>query len=426
MLPCIVTTAAGTTGIPPVQAGDRVTVQDIEGRIGVRVSAGADGISSVEIVSTRRSGAGRFLEGRPVAEALQALALLFSLCGTAQMLAGTLACEQASGIAVTAAERARRAALVAAESSQEHAARLLLDWPVLFLDSAPQIAELAAIRQAVSALREALGGGIGIGAAAQDSSVPAARAALARLRTALAHGVYGMAPGDWARIRDGEALRAWAEHALTTTARTLAAVAGGGLAELGRSAFAALPPFSPAALATVLDGDDAEQFCAAPLWNGMPCETGPLARQFRRAPVAGLVQHGGNGILARLAARLTELALLPRQIEQHLRVMERGGVPRASGRGNGAHGHSGTGIVETARGRLVHRVHLRDGIVRRYRILAPTEWNFHPHGPLARSVQSLPAGNAERLRRHVGMLVVALDPCVAYEVIIGAAGTEGA
>ena len=41
--------------------------------------------------------------------------------------------------------------------------------------------------------------------------------------------------------------------------------------------------------------------------------------------------------------------------------------------------------VETARGPLLHFARVRDGRIEDYHVLAPTEWNFHPRGLLARA-----------------------------------------
>jgi len=42
---------------------------------------------------------------------------------------------------------------------------------------------------------------------------------------------------------------------------------------------------------------------------------------------------------------------------------------------------AGLGWVQTARGLLLHRVACTaDGLIGSYRVLAPTEWNFHPGG----------------------------------------------
>jgi Ni,Fe-hydrogenase I large subunit len=74
--------------------------------------------------------------------------------------------------------------------------------------------------------------------------------------------------------------------------------------------------------------------------------------------------------------------------------------------------------VETARGLLVHRVRIAEGRVADYRIVAPTEWNFHPQGALARGLVGMGAGNAIALKRQALLAVQALDPCVACSVEI--------
>jgi Ni,Fe-hydrogenase I large subunit len=74
----------------------------------------------------------------------------------------------------------------------------------------------------------------------------------------------------------------------------------------------------------------------------------------------------------------------------------------------------GLGLVEASRGWLAHRVEIADGCIRRYQILAPTEWNFHPRGALARGlIETAPCQPHDQLAR---LLVTALDPCVPYRI----------
>jgi coenzyme F420-reducing hydrogenase alpha subunit len=79
---------------------------------------------------------------------------------------------------------------------------------------------------------------------------------------------------------------------------------------------------------------------------------------------------------------------------------------------------AGVGLaqVQAARGLLVHRVAIQAGRVADYRILAPTEWNFHPQGAAALGLATLPDADDATLRRMAGLFVTALDPCVAYDV----------
>jgi Ni,Fe-hydrogenase I large subunit len=71
-----------------------------------------------------------------------------------------------------------------------------------------------------------------------------------------------------------------------------------------------------------------------------------------------------------------------------------------------------------SRGLLLHWVQLEDGPLQAdsaraasYRVLAPTEWNFHPQGALAEALRSgrLDAAQA-------GLAGSVLDPCIAFEV----------
>jgi coenzyme F420-reducing hydrogenase alpha subunit len=82
---------------------------------------------------------------------------------------------------------------------------------------------------------------------------------------------------------------------------------------------------------------------------------------------------------------------------------------------------AGLGWVETARGLLVHAVEVAAGTVRRYRIVAPTEWNFHPRGAFAAGLAGVAVTGEDELRRLVHLAVEALDPCVAYRVEVSPA-----
>ena len=68
-----------------------------------------------------------------------------------------------------------------------------------------------------------------------------------------------------------------------------------------------------------------------------------------------------------------------------------------------------------ARGLLTHAVELDAGRVRRYAIVAPTEWNFHPAGPLYRELEGRPARDAGAARRALEIAAATLDPCVELQ-----------
>jgi Ni,Fe-hydrogenase I large subunit len=63
---------------------------------------------------------------------------------------------------------------------------------------------------------------------------------------------------------------------------------------------------------------------------------------------------------------------------------------------------------------LLHVVRLRQGKVAEYRIVAPTEWNFHPDGPLAQALSGLAPGADLAVRAQ--LVAQSLDPCVAFGI----------
>ena len=146
-----------------------------------------------------------------------------------------------------------------------------------------------------------------------------------------------------------------------------------------------------AALEARLGRPGADDFIAAPLWASAPAESSPFTRQSGQALVADLTREQGNGLLTRLAAQLVELAVILAGLPVRLAALAAGGDgpgEKANGIGGGAAKASlpdGVGLVQVqaARGLLVHRVAIQAGRVADYRILAPTEWNFHPQGAAA-------------------------------------------
>ena len=166
----------------------------------------------------------------------------------------------------------------------------------------------------------------------------------------------------------------------------------------------------PDAMATLLPAMDAAAslrhwprldagFCRQPNWRGGAAETGAYARR-----------GGGPGhaFALRWLARLAEL----RDWAQGVAKVGAGGtasaVPVAPG--------IGRALVETARGLLMHEIVLDGDTVAEYFIVAPTEWNFHPQGPLAGWLGGAEGKDREALRARVALAVATLDPCVRWEL----------
>jgi hypothetical protein len=309
--------------------------------------------------------------------------------------------------------------LVDVETAREHLWRLLLDWPGL-LGEGPRGPAMARVMGACGQLRSALAAGgdpLVLGTPGLQPDLAAATAALTALADVATSQVLGQAPPDWlAATPTATELGHWAAATDTAAARLLRLVASQGWSAVGRSPVPALPPLSSAALEARLGGPEADDFIAAPLWAGAPAESSPFTRQLSQALVADLTRKQGNGLLTRLTAQLVELAVILAGLPARLAALEAGGdSPGDKGEGEGE-GGVGLAQVQAARGLLVHRVAIQAGRVADYRILAPTEWNFHPQGAAALGLATLPDADDETLRRIAGLFVTALDPCVAYDV----------
>lgn len=394
-------------------------------RIDVRLLLGRGRVERVAVTSARTTTAAAILEGKPVQDALGLVPLLFTLCGVGQLTAGVRAVEAAMGIEVSPEERAARAVLVAAETVAEHATRILVDWPLL-IGVEPEFDAARRVREAAAALHRVLypdprtRGRIGGGSALVP---PVLMAAAAELAGAVEAGLLGAPVSVFAAADD---LTDWQETAEVMPARVLRMVQAEGLAAAGAAPVPLMPRIDPVRLAARLDGTDVAAFLRAPEWDGAVYETGPLARVKDQAAVAALMGRHDNGLLTRLAARVVEAAVTAHKIVRlaHLLCDNDGTVESPMGTAAGAGDaavHWGLGVEEAARGRLFHHVVVAQGRVARWRILAPTEWNFHARGPLAEGLRRLPGEDAVRVRRAADWLVLALDPCVACSVRVEAA-----
>ncbi|MBI5165159.1 MAG: nickel-dependent hydrogenase large subunit [Magnetospirillum sp.] len=340
-----------------------------EARLEIHLRVLSGRVAVVDVASSRRVAAAAAFAGRTADAVSRLLPAVFSLCGTAQGLACRLAVEGSDTLSP-----ARRRALLA-ETVAEHGTAIARDWPALN-GEAPDLAAAKALR-----------------AAGRDPAA-AARALIVLL---------GAAPdsilGDAARVL------AWAQERDTATARLFAHLVDTGLADFGTAVFAPMPAGGPPDLARRL-AEDGESYLARPDCAGVVFETGPLARRHAHPLVAALMGQWGNGLVPRLAARLVEVAAALADMLS----METTDDPPPPAHATG----TGVGVVEAARGLLAHHVELAEGLVTRYRILAPTEWNFHPAGPLVRGLTGAVAG--PDIERRARLLVAALDPCVACEV----------
>jgi len=390
-------------------------MSDPAGRLNIQLRRTPHGFAC-DIGSTRPVAASGLFRGRAPTETASLLPLLYSICAKAQASACVGALEHACGMDPDPEARRLRQSLVAAETVREHLWRILLDWPLL-LDEEPDRHAMIGAQSLVKRIFGALdsdGVLLSPGCEKPTSSRSVLEAAASALADLTAERVLGLAPDAWLeRVTTLGAFDDWCRSVETPAARLLADLHDSGDGRLGHTEASPLPDLDDGTLAAELRGPEAAAFVARPCWRGVPRETTPLTRYADSALVSALVADQGRGILARLVAQILETVSL-------LCAIRTGELDAGSTAPSDTVLPAGVGLgrADAARGLLVHLAEVDRGRVAEYRILAPTEWNFHPDGVLASALATLPDAEETLLRRRVQLLVMAIDPCVAFDLVI--------
>ena len=393
-------------------------IVSIEGQLTIEIQRRDATVSQVHIHSTRPMRVASVFEGCTPDEALMRLPSIYSVCATAQASAALGACEQALSREGHRSITQAREMLVLMETAREHLLRILLDWPAFLhepfdRDILPQVTGLQ------PRLARAL---FGTASPFTMDSHPMIDHGEVELVVGELHDLIVKVLGDGGEdvpmpMQSVTALDEWMDKGEVMSARLLRHVRDRGWTSIGHCDQPFLPVLEESALHQRFTAVDAGIFVAAPCWEGRSHETTPLGRQREQHLVQEMLAAHGNGLLTRLTARLVELSSIPIHLHASIGELE----PDVMGRYQSEPVHrTGIGLaqVEAARGRLIHRVEIEDGVIRRYQILAPTEWNFHPRGAVARGLLTIDASDERILRQQTDLLINAVDPCVGYELLV--------
>ncbi len=110
-------------------------------------------------------------------------------------------------------------------------------------------------------------------------------------------------------------------------------------------------------------------------------ETGPLARGMvaKRPIIKSLHKRYQDSLLTRVFARVHEVALLLEYAKALLGDMQLDEPSCSLDVDLHADTFEGTGVVEAARGSLIHKTTVKEGSISTYQIITPTQWNLS-HG----------------------------------------------
>lgn len=358
-------------------------------RIELKLTVSDGRVTTVDIAPRRPAAIGQLVEGRDGDTVIALVPRLYALCTQAQRAAAITALAEAGGRPPSAELSASLASAVMAERMVE-----LLRGTITAL-AGPSLATLAPLlRDVITASRRIDQAGL-----VDADAILAIEQGLDAL--GLADGCFDTIGGcrDW--LKSSSPLAAIHRAALTADADFAATT---------------IHPLTAADDRDVGErlARDGASYAARPDIGGRIAETGAMARNVAHPLVASF----GTGLGGRLLARLIEI----RQAPARLRALRDGVGTADIIRGHRLGDGIGLAAVECARGRLYHLLALdAQRRVARFHILAPTEWNFHPRGALARALTGAALSGDPADRARVEQMVAAFDPCVAFGVSIAEA-----
>ena len=177
--------------------------------------------------------------------------------------------------------------------------------------------------------------------------------------------------------------------------------------------FGASESFTVAAPDSLGDADDAQvmrkiraegaSFAASPSLEGRAPETGAFARCWAQT------SFSDGALAARFQARMIDIA-------ECFTELERAATDAPHPSALSPAPREGFAAGETSRGRLYHWVRLSaDDRIEDHRIVAPTEWNFHPTGPFKEALLGATI-RCDCAERRIVQLAGLFDPCAPFRV----------
>jgi hypothetical protein len=346
----------------------------------------------------------RLLQGQNAAQVVQTLGHLFALCSHAQRHTARLAMQAAQYPDQTCSSPAASQQL-ALHTALDHLRSMRMDWT---LPGGEPTHGASAAMSWPSPLPPSL--------AQQDLTPTQVSAALTQLRRWLQDQVLHQSVDQWLALHNSpEAFLDWCRTHNTTLAPLRF------LATCHAQASAIEPTAQPLNL---LDPDLATQskqlqevaqairhqagFAQRPKWQGQCAETGAWTRLRHREAPSSFTKACKISAWSRMASRWVEVLELSRAD-----LLPESAAPLLSSGALALGGGQALAWTEMARGLLLHWVQLdAQARVQAYQVVAPTEWNFHPQGTLARALTHL----APQDCAGATLLGQAFDACVACQV----------
>ncbi len=129
----------------------------------------------------------------------------------------------------------------------------------------------------------------------------------------------------------------------------------------------------------IAESENQNSYAKNVTYNKRYYEVGPLSRaMIKKTPlVKATHRRYADSVFSRILARVCEI---PQLLNHSLKLIKRIDLGEPSyikpPLEIGSLSAEGTGVVEAARGSLVHKVFVKEGVIKDYRIITPTQWNL--------------------------------------------------
>jgi len=372
---------------------------------------------SSQIESTRPLQASKLFTGKSITQTLTTIPLLFNICSKAQTVTALRAIESATQSPPSKQTESTREALITLENLREQTLRVAMDWPSAINEQAENQL-LSHVSLGINQLMQSLepSNTLTYKSKASNSinNKMHNKAQWESFSKTLSQSIFGSSAQYWLenifqneQLAHGE-LESWADKQQTQTARFIHWLNQKEWKHAGKSTIEHIPSINDNDLLNELIKQD-QTFTSQPSWNSQCYELSWYSRK-HNCQQCTENKKNNNGIYNRMTARLKEIADLIIRLDSFF--IDEIDIDTTTSAVTGI-AHS-----EAARGRLTHYVEVEDDTINKLVILAPTEWNFHPNGIAANSLNNLDANSTTELRQQAELLIHAIDPCVGYKLNI--------
>jgi len=385
----------------------------IEGEIKIEVEGHQGQVNSVVITSSRPLHITKLFESKSIFSVSDLLNTLYQLCNTAHQFAFIRLLDEIDVITLSQNEKLAYQLLLDLETIREHCFSIASKWRQNSDKSVDTkiinvLATIKEIRAALFSDAEPL--------SLKDKNLQgfsSIDALIAKLEIQLGEFLIGSNENVYSQFSDFSYFKIWLQNSDSRSATFLNYLKENKFDQIGKIDVKHMPDINLRNLDTLMQDSN---FIKQPEYQGYVFETTPLSRQSQHTLIKQLSEIYGNSLFTRSVAQLLEVFELLKSIKQNYVNLE---AEVISYQFQYPGDELSTIVkVDAARGNLVHQMCMDKVNIKSYKILAPTEWNFHPQGVLAKMIQTLSYQDDEDLFNQIKLLVNAVDPCVGFSIEI--------